>query len=97
MFHFPSWDLQQAKVQLWLEIVDSNLVTPFQHKHNYAAVTSVTFTACETYVSSPDFSRQISASCTAALTSSVSSDVMFSALALLFLEKGTDIEEDNYL
>lgn len=39
----------------------------------------------ETYVSSPDLSRQISASCTAPLRSSVSSDVTSPVLALLFL------------
>lgn len=42
----------------------------------------------ETYVSSPDFSRQISASCTAAPRSSVSSDVTSPALALLLLMSG---------
>ena len=51
------------------------------------------FHANETYVCSPDFSRQISASCTAALRSSASSIAM--SLALLFLNRMTDIVHLN--
>lgn len=53
-------------------------------------VCGVTVTSRDTYVSSPDLSRQISASCTAALRSSVSSDAMSPVLALLFLPRRTD-------